>query len=216
MRPGLWQRLWTALFGTSYQARWADATRRRRALAEARRAATEGEYWARGRAGEEHLANVLAHQLDERFLLLRNYTPPWPHVKGGDIVAVLLGPHGLTVFEVKAWKGNFRYAGGDWWYQSSPQSIWEPARRNPSQQAKANAQRVRAVLDRFGLNNIRVQPVVAVAHPDMHVDLEPPVDVYVFFATDAMPRVRELVNSRSNQVWMPPQALWSVYQSLLR
>lgn len=129
---------------------------------------------------------------------------------------MLLGPHGVTVFEVKAWRGDFRYEHGNWWYRPSPQASWEPALGNPSRQAKENARRVRAVLDRAGIRNVGTQPVVAIAHPDMRVEFVPPVDVYLFFAADAHPRVWDLVNARAAAAWLPEQVLRSMYQAMLR
>lgn len=210
-----WRRLFRALFGISTP-RWrAETRKRRRALADARFMTIEGEYWARGRAGEDHLAGVLAEHLDDRYLLLRNYTPPRPNSAGGDIDAVLLGPHGVTVFEVKAWRGDFRFESGDWWYQSSSTSKWEPAQSSPSQQAKANARRIRAILERSRLLDVRIQPVVAVAHPDMRVEIAPPVDVYVFFAMDDSPRVTELVKPPRGAEPLPFDRLQHICQSLL-
>jgi nuclease-like protein len=142
----------------------------------------EAEHWAVGRAGEEYVASVLARYLDDRFVLLRNYTPPPPYHGGGDIDAVLLGPHGVTVFEVKALSGEFRCEGQEWLWRSSRGGAWQKAMVNPSKQALDNARRIRETLRWKGLERVRVRPVVAVASANMHVELVPPLAAYIFFA----------------------------------
>lgn len=142
----------------------------------------EADHWAVGRAGEEYVTSVLARRLDDRFVLLRNYTPPPPYHGGGDIDAVLLGPHGVTVFEVKALSGEFRCEGQEWFWRPSRGGAWQTAMVNPSKQALDNARRIRETLRLNGLGHMRVRPVVAVASPNMHVELVPPIAVYIFFA----------------------------------
>ncbi|HKV83584.1 MAG TPA: nuclease-related domain-containing protein, partial [Ktedonobacterales bacterium] len=73
----------------------------------------EGENWAKGSNGEDILAETLADRFGDEYTLLRNYTPPAPSAIGGDIDAVLLGPHGVIVFEVKAWTGEYLATGRD-------------------------------------------------------------------------------------------------------
>jgi hypothetical protein len=137
--------------------------------------------YAQGRGGEELLVRVLARHLDDGYTLLRNYTPP--DGRRGDIDAVLLGPHGVTTFEVKAWRGCYRVSGDAWFLRESPRDGWRPSDKNPSLQALDNAKRLRAVLARQDLGAVPVRPVVAIASNRTYVEIEPPLTVALFFAT---------------------------------
>lgn len=180
-RPGgFWRRLAWWLTGRELTARLAR-------LEVARAHEGDALRYARGREGEELLARVLGRQLDDRYTLLRNYTPH--DDRRGDLDAVLLGPHGITSFEVKAWHGYYRVSGDTWFYRQSPTAGWRPTEKNPTAQALENARRLRAVLVRAGLGRIPIRPVVAVASARMTVELDPPLAVFVFFATRPQPRL---------------------------
>jgi hypothetical protein len=101
----------------------------------------------------------------------------------GDIDAVLVGPHGVTTFEVKAWRGYFRVSGDAWYVREGPHAGWHLADKNPSFQALENAKRLTDVLADARLGAVPVRPVVAVAGTRMYVEIEPPLAVAVFFAT---------------------------------
>jgi len=180
-RPsGFWRRLAWWLTGRELAARLARIETARGHEGDALR-------YARGREGEALLARVLGRQLDDRYTLLRNYTPLFG--RRGDLDAVLLGPHGITSFEVKAWTGHYRVSGDAWFYRASPSAGWRPTEKNPTLQALENARRLRAVLARAGLGNVPVRPVVAVASARMTVELAPPLAVYLFFATRPQPHL---------------------------
>ena len=183
-RPGLLARL-TGLFSPRSR-RSVRETRRRRAdlLAQAAEYAEDAKYWAKGRGGEDLLSETLGRQLGDEYLLLRNYTPPAPNHVGGDIDALLLGPLGVIVFEVKAWRGEYLARGGDFYWRPRSHAPWGPARANPIHQALSNVERVKITLRRAGLRHVQVRGVLAVASPDMRVYLEPPLDAYVFYACD--------------------------------
>lgn len=170
---GLWRNLWWRLSGGQRRAR---AQRMAQSVAAQR----EAEIYRRGLQGEEALIWFLAPRLDNRYLLLRNYTPPPPWRTGGDIDGVLLGPHGVTVFEVKAWRGVYRCAGGDWLFLPRDRSAWEPARKNPTQQARFSVERVQGTLKLAGFDGVPVQPVIVAADPRMRVEIvgQPAVAIY--------------------------------------
>lgn len=180
--PGCGARL-VGLFAPSVR-REVKATRQKRATLLDQAAAHErdAENWAKGSDGEDFLAETLADQFGDEYTLLRNYTPPAPWAIGGDIDAVLLGPRGVIVFEVKAWTGEYLATGHDWFWRPGSHGRWEPARRNPSSQALHNVERIKRTLQRAGLRHVQVRGVVAVASPHMRVYLEPPLAVYVFYA----------------------------------
>lgn len=191
-RPGLLARL-IGLFSPRArrhvrQTRW----RRDELLERAADHAEEAEYWAKGRNGEDLLGEVLGKQLGDEYALLRNYTPPAPNHAGGDIDAALVGPLGVIVFEVKAWRGEYLARGYDWFYRARPFDDWEPARANPTRQALRNVERVKRTLQRAGLRSVQVRGVVAVASPDMRVYLKPPLGAFVFFACEDGADAREL------------------------
>ena len=170
---GLLRNLWWRLSGGP---RRAHAQR----LAASVAAQREAETYRRGLQGEQALIWFLAPRLDNRYLLLRNYTPPPPWRTGGDIDGVLLGPQGVTVFEVKAWRGVYRCQGEEWLFLPRDRSAWEPARKNPTQQARFSAERVRGTLALAGLRDVPTQPVIVAADPRMRVEIigQPAVAIY--------------------------------------
>lgn len=170
---GLWRNLWWRFTGGP---RRAQAQR----IAVSVAAQREAETYRRGLQGEEALIQFLAPRLDNRYLLLRNYVPPPPWSAGGDIDGVLLGPQGVTVFEVKAWRGVYRCTGEDWLFLPADRSAWEPARKNPTQQARFSAERVHGTLALAGLRDVHTQPVIVAADPRMRVEIagSPAVAIY--------------------------------------
>lgn len=166
-------------------------------LAQSEAAQREAEIYRRGLQGEEALIWFLAPRLDNRYLLLRNYTPPPPWRTGGDIDGVLLGPHGVTVLEVKAWRGIYRVDGDDWLFLPHDRSAWEPARKNPTQQARFSVERVHGTLALAGLGDTPIQAMIVAAEPRMRVEIigSPAVAIYQPFknpdALDLSPRGKE-------------------------
>lgn len=170
---GFWRRILGWLTGQ---------TRRHAAQRQAKLAAmgVRDRRLMQGQQGEDMLAWALGQRLDDRYILLRNYTPPAPFRSGGDIDGVLLGPHGVTLFEVKAWHGVYRCIGDEWLFLPRDRRRWEPAAKNPSQQALRNLQRVQGTLNLAGLSSIQAQPVLAIADAKMRVELQgtPVVPLY--------------------------------------
>lgn len=163
-----------------------DAARR-----SARAAALEidAARFAQGQAGEAMLAEVLASALDDRFVLLRNYVPPKAAGYGGDIDAVLVGPPGVVVFEVKTWRGYYSYSGERWLFRPHPQAGWQPAEKNPTIQARNNARRVERTLAAAGLGGVSVRPIIALAGTHAYVEVHAPIAVPLFFVRDRRPDV---------------------------
>lgn len=170
---GFWRNLWWRLSGGPRRAR---AQRVEKSEAAER----EAEIYRRGLQGEEALIWFLSQRLDHRYLLLRNYTPPAPWRTGGDIDGVLLGPHGVTVFEVKAWRGVYRCEGEDWLFLPRDRSAWEPARKNPTQQARFSLERVRGTLILAGLRDVPTEAIIVAAEARMRVEIvgEPAIPLY--------------------------------------
>lgn len=174
---GFWRGIWWRLTGGPAR----DRVRLRAAsVMAARTAAQEAELYRRGLQGEQALIWFLGQQLDNRYLLLRNYTPPPPFRTGGDIDGVLMGPHGVTVLEVKAWRGVFRCDGDEWLFLPRDRSAWEPGRKNPIEQARYATNRVKGTLALAGLPDVRIQPTLVAADPRMRVEVvgEPAIPIY--------------------------------------
>jgi Nuclease-related domain len=175
-RPkGLWQRLV-----------WLVTARRTLELA-ARNARvsemeSEANRFAQGRDGEDAFVRALTTQLDDRYVLLKGYRPPPPWQQGGDIDGLLVGPHGVSVIEVKAWRGFYRYSGEDWLFRKNRRAVWEVARKNPTAQATANTQRIEHVLEDADLGHIHVFASIAAATETMNVEIIPPVRVPLYLA----------------------------------
>jgi hypothetical protein len=174
---GFWRGIWWWLTGGPIRER---ARQRATSMATAREAAQEAELYWRGLQGEQALIWFLGQRLDNRYLLLRNFTPPPPFRTGGDIDGVLIGPHGVTVFEVKAWRGVFRCDGEEWLFLPRDRSAWERGRKNPIEQARYATNRVKGTLALAGLKETRIQTALVVADPRMRVEVvgEPVIPIY--------------------------------------
>lgn len=140
------------------------------------------ERFQQGESGEQALVTCLSKQLDDSWILLQDYLPPPPWRGGGDIDGVLIGPHGVAVFEAKAWKGFFRYSGDQWYYQRSQQAPWEAAQHNPTKQALENTKRLQQTLQHLGFQKVPVQPLIAFAQDHMSLSIDehvrPAVPIY--------------------------------------
>lgn len=180
-RPaGFWGQLGWWLSGREIAARLAR-------LGAARGHERDALRYAQGRGGEELLTRVLGRALDARYTLLRNYTPLYD--RRGDVDATLIGPHGVTSFEVKTWRGYYSATGDTWLMRDGPTGGWRPVEKNPTQQALENTRRLRGVLARAGLARVPVTPVVAVASSRMYVEIEPPLAAFIFFAARPQPNL---------------------------
>ena len=159
----------------------------------------EASRFQQGQEGEEALLACLAKQLDDSWVLLQDYLPPPPWRAGGDIDGVLIGPHGITVFEAKAWKGFFRYSGDQWFYQRSQQMPWEAAHVNPTKQALANAERLRQTIQRLGFGKVPVQPLIAIAQDRMVLTLDQrvPPSVPVYTTSPTPERIQGYVRGKA-------------------
>lgn len=204
---GFWRALMWALRG---ERRRAEATRSQHVAGLWR----EAGYYRQGRAGEDVLHRSLAWQLDDRFMLLRSYTPPFPWHMGGDIDAVLVGPHGVTVFEAKAWNGLYHCAGDAWWYWNRFRLGWEPAQGNPTTQAQANVERITKTLQARGISTVRVQPMVAITSQKMRVTLDRqlPPKVYLYFACSP----RAAFDARKSQPALSQAQVETTWQALMQ
>jgi hypothetical protein len=208
-RPrGLWQRIIWRL-----TARRAVETAARKARVSEMEA--EADRFAQGRDGEDAFVEALATQLDDRYTLLKGYRPPPPWQQGGDIDGLLVGPHGVSVIEVKAWRGFYRYSGDDWLFRKNRHAVWEIARKNPTAQAVANTQRIQHVLEDAGLSQIRVFSAIAAAADTMNVEIIPPVSVPLYLAYLPGARLDAIIGPTGRQAALSLSQLDEVFSVLM-
>ena len=126
------------------------------AAAGASRATRRAVRYRVGAAGEDALARVLGNGLGDEYTLYRNLRPG----VGGDLDAVLLGPAGLVLLEIKAYRGAFVLF-GDRWYRAAPDGgDLTPWRGSPTLQARRNADRLARWLARRELAATPLYPLV--------------------------------------------------------
>ncbi len=105
-----------------------------------------------GLRGELRVAMAFKKRLDDRWILFRNLILGEDE---GDIDAVLVGPSGVYVLEIKAYTGYYKNTRKRW--QRKYLGAWHDLHRSPSQQALHNARRLHAYLAERGVK-IWVQP----------------------------------------------------------
>ncbi len=176
-----------------------------------KRSEDEARRWAKGRLGEEILFHRLGHTLDDRYLLLLNY--PSPH-QDGDIDGVLIGPHGVTVYEVKAMTGTYRASDTEWLYWAEREGQWVPARgSNPIQQARRHAESLRQLLRQASLGSVLVYPLVVLANDQMR--LESTVSMPIFFLSRRNQSREEMLGRQGQSGALAPEVQQRVENSLM-
>lgn len=114
----------------------------------------ELDNYRQGQRGEQRVAAGLQRALKAPWVLFRNVVLPGQQA---DIDAVLVGPQGLYVLEIKALTGYYRNFGERW--QRRYTLFWRDLSRNPSRQARRNAQQLHDYLQACGVE-IWVEPRV--------------------------------------------------------
>ena len=96
------------------------------------------ENYRKGEEGENKAAEIMGRVLDGNWILFRNIILPGR--KKTDLDAVLVGPAGVWVLEVKTFTGAYRNIGEQWEYRIG--NRWNLYKKSPSRQAKNNAVRL--------------------------------------------------------------------------
>ena len=91
-----------------------------------------------GLKGEVKIEHILSSFLNSEWTLYKNVLL---QSRNDDIDAILVGPSGIFVLEVKAFSGNYRYDGKQWQYQTKRKN-WVAPDKNPMEQMVANRNRV--------------------------------------------------------------------------
>ena len=127
------------------------------------------ENYRKGQEGETRVVDVIRQTLDGNWTILRNVTLPGR--SKGDLDAVLVGPPGVWVLEVKALSGEYRNIGEHWEYRAGKRRGL--LRSSPSRQAQSNAARLAGFLRADGISQW-VTPVVVWANPESLLAVENP------------------------------------------
>jgi len=96
------------------------------------------ENYRKGEEGEKKVVEVMGQALDGNWSLFRNVVLPGR--RKTDLDAVLVGPAGVWVLEVKTFTGTYRNIGEQWEYRIG--NRWNLYKKSPSRQAKNNAVRL--------------------------------------------------------------------------
>lgn len=117
---------------------------------------TEIDSARKGQEGEEAVLEALRQNLDGNWMLFRNLTLPGKNK--ADMDAVLVGPPGMWVLEIKNFTGEYRNFGEHWEIQIGNRR--KPLKKSPSRQAQANAVRLSGFLKADGIQQYVDKAVV--------------------------------------------------------
>lgn len=123
----------------------------------------------KGQLGEERVINVMYSVLNNQWWVFRNVE--LPKRRSGDLDLVLVGPHGVWCFEVKAYSGDYRNIGDSW--EKRLGNRWLPLTQNPSRQAKRNAANLSQLLATHQIKQW-VDPIVIWANPESSIVQDTP------------------------------------------
>lgn len=121
-----------------------------------------------GREGEEWIADQVRACLDSRWTVFRTISLP---KKRGDLDIILVGPPGIWVLEVKAYKSPIRLQNRQWSYLSGQK--WKPCDSRPDAQASYNAVCLHEFLSEHGVS-VYVNAVVALTQPQQPSNIDSP------------------------------------------
>ena len=116
----------------------------------------EIENYREGQKGEDRVVEIISHNLDGNWSLFRNVSLPGR--KRTDLDAVLVGPSGVWVLEIKNFTGEHRNIGEHWEYRA--ENRWKHAKKSPSRQAQNNAIRLANFLKADGIQQWVIPAVV--------------------------------------------------------
>jgi hypothetical protein len=125
--------------------------------------------YRRGQEGEENVKDIILQTLDGNWTLFQNIQLPGRNK--ADLDAILMGPPGVWVLEIKNFSGQYRNLGEEWHVQT--RKGWEKIRKSPSRQAKINASRLGEFLNADGIKQW-VDPAVIWADPESSISVENP------------------------------------------
>ena len=133
--------------------------------------------WKTDNALAWELGELLAQELDRRFVFIRNISAR----SLGYIDAALVSHHGVLVLRITKRKGQFFNEGGAW-LRRGRKGTWRPLRWNPTRAVVADAMKVKEFLKDYQLSAVPVYAAVVFtrAAPDVTFSLrEPAVPVVI-------------------------------------
>lgn len=161
------------------------------------------ENLGQGIAGEEAFVAELRKHLNSDWKLFRNIDLP---DRSGDLDAVLVGPKGIYLFEIKAYNVTCRNQGERWEYRAWGK--WKPLSRNPTQQALRNAARLNEHLKEFLGQDTWVEPrIVWAGKSKLYLD-KPRVKIWYLRQQEYW--LKEIQNGKA----LPPEKLSQIVVSL--
>jgi Nuclease-related domain len=113
-----------------------------------------------GRIGEELVIRVIQQALNKHWSVYLNLI--LPERKSADMDAVLIGPPGIWVLEIKNFDSQYRNTGEQWEFLSGTK--WTILKKSPTKQVRKNAARLASFLKAGGINKNAVTPVVVWAN----------------------------------------------------
>ena len=132
--------------------------------------ATDYKSFAQGERGEESVIAELANRLDKRWTIYRNLQLPGSKA---DLDAVLVGPPGVLVVEIKAYSGSFKINRDRWHYRRAGR--WYLSDKSPLKQALANKRRLEKYLAQHGLSEIPVGTAVILGRDPDYIHFHKPI-----------------------------------------
>ena len=127
--------------------------------------------WRTDNAAAWELGELLAGQLDRRFVFVRNISQ-----RGiGYVDAALVSGHGILLLRITRRRGEFANDGGDW-LRRGRKGQWRRMRWNPTREVIASALRVKSALRANGLGGAPVFAAVVFMRdaPDARLRLREP------------------------------------------
>ena len=127
--------------------------------------------WKTDNALAWELGELLAQELDRRFVFIRNISTR----SLGYIDAALVSQHGVLVLRITKRKGQYFNEGGDW-LRRGRKGTWRPLRWNPTRAVVADALKVKEFLKDYQLAAAPVYAAVVFtrAAPDVAFKLREP------------------------------------------
>ncbi len=132
--------------------------------------AADYKSFAQGERGEETVIAELANCLDKRWTIYRNLQLPGSKA---DLDAVIVGPPGVLVIEIKAYSGSFKINGDRWHYRRAGR--WYLSNKSPLRQALANKRRLNAYLVQNNLSEIPVDTAVILGRDPDYIHFHKPI-----------------------------------------
>jgi hypothetical protein len=122
-----------------------------------------------GQEGENRVVETILQTLDGSWSLFSNIQLPGRNK--ADLDAVLVGPSGVWVLEIKNFSGEYRNIGEGWEYRAKKR--WNVYKKSPSRQACKNAARLGEFLKADGIRQW-VDPAIVWANQESALRVENP------------------------------------------